>query len=208
MGKQGNGRKSERWRQEHARDPFVRQARHDGLRSRAVYKLMEIDRRDSLLRPGQHVLELGAAPGGWTEYVAAKVGPTGRVVATDILPMDAPADVAFVQGDFTENAIVERLDAAIGGTGVDLVLSDMAPNLSGIAVSDQARAMGLAELALDMAERCLREDGRFLVKLFQGAGYDVFVKTLRERFRHVGVRKPEASRARSREVYVLAGVLV
>ena len=199
---------SGRWLREHVEDVHVRRAQADGYRSRAVYKLREIDEKDALLRRGMAVLELGSAPGGWTQYVAERVGPTGRVVASDILPMDAVGDVTFVQGDFTERSVAEEIERALGVDGCDLVISDMAPNLSGVPSSDQARAMALAELALDTALRVLNPDGAFVTKVFQGEGFDAFGKALRAGFSSVKVRKPEASRARSREVYLVARKLI
>ena len=193
---------------EHLGDPHVKQAQADGYRSRAVYKLIELDEKDGLLKPGMAVLELGAAPGGWTQYIAAKLGERGRIVATDILEMDGLADVEFIQGDFTEETVLLQLEAALGDRGADLVLSDMAPNISGVSVSDQARAMGLADLALDIACTVLNEKGAFAVKLFQGEGFDAYIRDLRVRFQSVKLRKPAASRARSREVYAVARNLI
>lgn len=193
---------------EHVEDVWVRRAQADGYRSRAIYKLRELDEKDALLRPGQCVLELGSAPGSWTQYVAERVGPSGRVVASDILPMDPIGGVTFVRGDFTENAVAEEIERALGAHGCDLVISDMAPNLSGVAASDQARAMALVELALDTATRVLRADGAFVAKVFQGEGFDAFGRQLRARFSSVKVRKPEASRPRSREVYLVARNLI
>ena len=205
----GNRSKSsDRWMREHVEDEWVRRARADGYRSRAVYKLRELDERDALLRPGMAVLELGSAPGGWTQYVAERVGAGGRVVASDILPMDAVGDVTFVRGDFTEESVALEIERALGPGGCDLVISDMAPNLSGVPHADQARAMTLAELALDTASRVLGPDGTFVAKVFQGSGFDAFAAALRERFASVKVRKPRASRPRSREVYLVARNLV
>jgi len=193
---------------EHVSDRHVKQAVADGYRSRAVYKLIELDKKDKLIFRGATVLELGAAPGGWTQYVAQKVGDSGKVVASDILEMDSVANVTFVHGDFTDNEVADRIEEALGNTGADLVLSDMAPNISGIASSDQARAMGLAELALEMASAVLNENGGFVVKVFQGEGFDAYIKDVRSRFKTVKLRKPEASRPRSREIYVVARNLV
>jgi len=193
---------------EHVGDPHVKQAQADGYRSRAVYKLIELDKKDDLLKPGMAVLELGAAPGGWTQYLSGKLGEHGRIVATDILSMDGLHGVEFIQGDFTEEAVLQQLEAAIGERGADLVLSDMAPNISGVAVSDQARAMGLAELALDIAGSVLNENGAFAVKLFQGEGFDAYIRDMRTRFKSVKLRKPAASRARSREIYAVARNLI
>ncbi|MEF3192723.1 MAG: 23S rRNA (uridine(2552)-2'-O)-methyltransferase RlmE [Halothiobacillaceae bacterium] len=195
---------SQRWLHEHFTDPYVQRAKQEGWRSRAVYKLIEIQERDRILRPGQVVVDLGAAPGGWSQYAAGVIGDTGRLFALDILPMDSFAGVEFIQGDFTEEAVVEQLLARLAGRRVDVVLSDMAPNMSGLGSVDQPRAMYLAELSLDFATRVLGPRGVFLVKLFQGAGFDAYLHDLRSRFASVIMRKPDASRARSREVYALA----
>lgn len=195
---------SARWLAEHFSDAYVQRAQREGWRSRAVFKLEEIDRRDRLFRPGMIVIDLGAAPGGWSQYAARRLGGQGRVLALDILPMDALAGVEFLQGDFTEAAVLEALLARLGGAQADLVMSDMAPNISGESAIDQPRAMYLAELALDLARRVLRPEGVFLTKAFQGEGYETFVRELRASFGSVAVRKPKASRARSREVYLLA----
>jgi 23S rRNA (uridine2552-2'-O)-methyltransferase len=195
---------SERWLREHFGDEFVRQAQALGLRSRAAFKLLEIDQRDRLLRPGLTVVDLGAAPGGWAQVVADKVGPRGRVVALDLLPIEPLAGVAVLQGDFTEQVVLDRLLAELDGRPVDLVLSDMAPNMSGMKAVDQPRAALLAELALDCARQVLRPGGDFLVKMFQGEGFDPLLAELRTAFTKVVVRKPKASRPRSREVYLLA----
>lgn len=198
---------SDRWLKEHVSDQHVKQAQADGYRSRAVYKLMALNDKDSVIRKGDTVLELGAAPGGWTQYLAEQVGVNGKVVATDILEMDGFTGVTIIQGDFTDNAVADEIESAIG-TGADVVLSDMAPNLSGVAVSDQARAMGLADLALEMAQRVLKPEGVLVVKLFQGEGFDEYIQQLRTAFRSVKVRKPEGSRARSREIYAVARNLI
>ncbi len=195
---------SRRWLDEHHRDPYVRAAQQAGYRSRAVFKLRELDERHGLLRPGMTVLDLGAAPGGWSQYAAERLAGRGRIVASDILPMEPLPGVEFVRGDFREQAVFEALLAALDGQPVDLVFSDMAPNMSGMGAVDQPRAMYLAELALELATRVLAPRGTFLVKLFQGEGFDAFVRDLRQRFQNVGVRKPKASRPRSREVYALA----
>jgi len=196
---------SQRWIAEHENDVFVQKARRLGYRSRARFKLEEIDQKDHLLGPGQIVVDLGAAPGGWAEYAVEKVGRKGLVVGLDILPMEPVPGVVFLQADFTEDAALKALDAVPGmGSGIDLVLSDMAPNISGIDVSDQARAMYLAELALDFAKKRLKPGGTFLAKVFQGAGFDEFLADLRTNFTSVVSRKPKASRARSREMYLLA----
>jgi len=191
------------WMEEHVADSYVKRARAEGMRSRAAYKLDEIAARDRLLKPGMIVVDLGAAPGGWSQVAAERVGARGRVIALDVLEMRGLAGVIFVLGDFHDAKSVEALERALGGEKADLVLSDMAPNLSGIAVSDQARALELAELALDFALKHLKPQGNFLVKTFQGAGFDSFLKTLRSRFGSVAVRKPDASRSRSSEVYLV-----
>lgn len=182
----------------------MRQARAAGYRGRAVYKLIEIDRKDRLLRPGMRVVDLGAAPGSWSQYAAERVGPGGVVVASDILAMDPIPGVTFVQGDFRADDTLEAVLAATGGAEVDLVMSDMAPNMSGIGAVDQPAAMALAELAHELALRVLRPGGALLTKMFQGEGSDAFVQALRADFAAVRMRKPGASRDRSREVYVLA----
>ena len=195
---------SQRWLREHFNDPFVVRAQQEGYRSRAVYKLAEIDRRDQLLRPGMRVVDLGAAPGGWSQYAMERVGRSGHVVASDILPMDPVPGVDIVTGDFHETSVLDAILAQLGGERADLVLSDIAPNLSGTDAVDQPRAIYLCELALDLALRVLKPNGAFLVKLFQGQGSDEFLREMRKRFSSVVVRKPQASRPRSREVYVLA----
>ncbi|HEX9625509.1 MAG TPA: 23S rRNA (uridine(2552)-2'-O)-methyltransferase RlmE [Acidiferrobacterales bacterium] len=195
---------SKTWLAEHFSDEYVKRARREGYRSRAVYKLQEIDARDRLLKPGMTVVDLGAAPGGWAQYAAERVGPTGRVVALDILPMDALAGVEVITGDFTEAAVLAELETRLGGRPVDLVISDMAPNISGIGVSDQARAMYLAELAADFAIRHLKPGGGLLIKTFQGQGFTELLGRLRAAFGKVQARKPKASRDRSRETYLLA----
>ncbi|MFO7602387.1 MAG: 23S rRNA (uridine(2552)-2'-O)-methyltransferase RlmE [Gammaproteobacteria bacterium] len=197
-------KQSKRWLKEHFDDPYVQQAQKDGYRSRAVYKLLEIDDKDHLLRPGMAVVDLGAAPGGWSQIAAMRLGDTGRLVALDILPMDALADVSFIQGDFREESVYNELLALLGDTPIDLVMSDMAPNTSGIKAVDQPRAMYLAELALELAQKILKPGGDFLVKVFQGEGFDAYLNELRNSFKKVMVRKPKASRPRSREVYLLA----
>lgn len=195
---------SQRWLHEHFTDPYVQRAKQEGWRSRAVYKLMEMQEKDRILRPGQVVVDLGAAPGGWSQYAAGVIGDKGRLFALDILPMDSFAGVDFIQGDFTEQAVFEQLLARLDGRTVDVVLSDMAPNMSGQGSVDQPRAMYLAELALDFAQRVLGPQGVYLVKLFQGAGFDAYLRDLRAQFASVTMRKPDASRSRSREVYALA----
>lgn len=195
---------SQRWIQEHENDVYVQRARQDGYRSRATYKLLEINEKDRLIKPGMTVVDLGAAPGGWSQMAARLVGDKGHVVAMDILPMDGLAGVDFLQGDFREQEVLEQLLEMIGDRGVDLVISDMAPNISGMGVVDQPRAMYLTELALDMARQVLKPGGNFLVKVFQGEGFDEYVCDMRSSFGKVITRKPKASRPRSREVYLLA----
>lgn len=195
---------SQRWLREHFDDAFVARARQEGYRSRAVYKLAEIDRRDRLFRPGMRVVDLGAAPGGWSQYAADRVGPSGRVVSSDLLAMDPIPGVEIVTGDFREEVVLRQILDALGEDRADLVLSDIAPNLSGVDAVDQPRAIYLAELALDLAAGILKPNGAFLVKAFQGQGSDDFLRELRLRFRKISIRKPQASRSRSREVYVLA----
>lgn len=194
---------SANWLNEHVNDKYVKQAQVDGYRSRASYKLIEINDKDKLIRPGMLALDLGSAPGGWSQIMAPWVGDKGQVIASDILPMDSIADVEFIQGDFTEDAVFEQIMAAIGGRPVDVVVSDMAPNLSGINVSDQASSMYLVELALDMARNTLRKGGSFCAKVFQGEGSEQYLKDIRSSFDKVMIRKPAASRARSREVYIV-----
>lgn len=200
-------RSSRRWLKEHFDDPWVARAQAEGWRSRAVFKLLEIDQKDRLLKPGLRVLDLGAAPGGWSQVAAQRVGDRGQVVASDILEMEALAGVTFVQGDFREDEVFHEILNALEGGRVDLVLSDMAPNISGNKSVDQPRAMYLAELALEMAVEVLEPEGRFLVKVFQGEGFDAFREAMLKRFRSLKTRKPEASRARSREVYLLGSGL-
>ena len=195
---------SHRWLQEHFSDPYVKKAQADGLRSRAAYKLEELVERDRLLKPGMTVVDLGAAPGGWSQWVRQALGDRGRVIALDILDMPPLAGVEFIHGDFREDEILEKLESSLGGAPVDLVLSDMAPNKSGVSAVDQPRAMYLSELAMDFADRHLRPGGDFLIKLFHGAGFDDYVRELRRRYAKVVVRKPAASRQRSPEVYALA----
>ena len=194
---------SQRWLKEHFSDPYVKKAQAEGLRSRAAYKLEELIERDRLLKPGMTVVDLGAAPGGWSQYVRQAMGDNGRVVAMDILDMPSLAGVEFLHGDFREQAVLSQLEAMLGGAQVDLVLSDMAPNKSGVDAVDQPRAMHLAELAMDFADHHLRTGGAFLIKLFQGEGFDDYVRDMRRRYDKVSIRKPEASRKRSPEVYAL-----
>ena len=197
-------RSSERWLREHHADPYVQRARAEGWRSRAIYKLEEMDRGARLLKAGSVVLDLGAAPGAWSQYARRQVGRNGRVVASDILPMEALAGVDFVQGDFREQGVAEQIRRALGETGLDVLLSDMAPNLSGMDAIDAPRSMYLAELALEMAQTLLKPDGSALIKLLQGAGFQEFVASARRQFRQVRLLKPEASRSRSPETYLLA----
>ena len=195
---------SGRWLKEHFDDHYVRQSQKEGWRSRASYKLLEIQEKDHIFRPGSKVVDLGAAPGGWSQVAVQLVGEQGRVVASDILPMDAIAGVDFVQGDFTEEAVLEQILATIGADQVDLVISDMAPNMSGALSVDQPNAMYLVELALDLSRQVLRRGGVFLTKVFQGEGFDEYLRDMKTSFDKVQTRKPQASRARSREVYLLA----
>ena len=195
---------SRRWLAEHHSDPYVKQAREAGYRSRAVFKLQQIQQKDHLIRPGMAVVDLGAAPGGWSQYTAGILKGRGRIVALDILPMDPIDGVEFIQGDFREESVLGTLRALLGEQPVDLVLSDLAPNMSGIDASDQARVMYLAELALDFCREVLKPGGNLLIKQFQGEGFDAYLKVLRAAFGSVQIRKPDASRDRSREVYLLA----
>lgn len=195
---------SQRWLAEHFADPYVKKAQAEGLRSRAAYKLEELLERDRLLKPGMVVVDLGAAPGGWSQWVRQALGDSGRVIATDILEMPSLAGVEFLHGDFREDVVLSALEATLGGKRVDLVLSDMAPNKSGLDTVDQPRAMHLAELAMDFADHHLRNDGSLLIKLFQGVGFDDYVRELRRRYAKVAIRKPDASRKRSPEVYAMA----
>jgi 23S rRNA (uridine2552-2'-O)-methyltransferase len=191
------------WMQEHVNDHYVQEAKRLGYRARAAFKLIEIDARDRLLRSGQLVVDLGAAPGSWSQVAAAKLRGNGTVIAVDLLAMDGIAGVDFIQGDFSEDEALAALEAALRGRKVDLVLSDMAPNMSGVGSVDQARGMLLAELALEFAGKWLKPNGALLVKVFQGEGFDAFRGQLLDAFRTVGVRKPKASRDRSSEVYLL-----
>lgn len=195
---------SKKWLREHFDDAYVKKAQQEGWRSRAVYKLIEIDERDKLLKPGMTVIDLGAAPGGWAEYAARRVGDNGRVIALDLLPMDAIAGVEFIEGDFREEAVYERLLAVLDGRPVDLVMSDMAPNMSGMKAVDQPRAMYLAELTLELAQKVLKPGGDMLTKAFTGEGLDEFKRDIRQHFAKLIVRKPKASRPRSPEIYLLA----
>ena len=196
---------SRQWLRRHVNDPYVQRSKREGYRSRSAYKLIEIDDKDRILKPGQVVVDLGAAPGGWSQVLAKRLAGAGTIIAVDLLPMDPVSGVTFIQGDFSSKRGLEALHSALEGRQVDVVLSDMAPNLSGIPSSDQARCMELAELARDFALLHLQtEDGVFVVKVFQGAGYDDFLKSLRAAFRKVTVRKPDASRDESAEQYLLA----
>ena len=195
---------SGRWLQEHFKDQYVKASQEDGYRSRASYKLRELNDKDKLIVPAMTVVDLGAAPGGWSQVAAELVGDKGFVLASDILPMDSLAGVEFVQGDFTESTVFDRLIEALGGRSVDIVISDMAPNMSGISDVDQPKAMYLVELALDMARSVLKPGGSFACKVFQGEGFDAWMTDVRSSFSRVCTRKPNASRARSREVYLVA----
>ena len=195
---------SKRWLAEHFDDPYVKQAQQQGLRSRAAFKLLELQDKYALIRPGMTVVDLGAAPGGWCQVARPLVGPGGRVIALDVLAMEPLPGVAFILGDFTEEEPLRELEQALDGAGVDLVMSDMAPNISGMATVDQAKAMYLAELALEFVRTHLKPGGDFVVKLFQGTDFDSFVLQVRSLFGKVRVIKPKASRPRSKEVYLLA----
>lgn len=195
---------SQRWLKEHFSDPYVKKAQAEGLRSRAAYKLEELLARDRLIKPGMTIVDLGAAPGGWAQMARKVMGGKGRVIALDILDMPPIAGVEFIHGDFRQDAVLSELVSLLGGQPVDLVLSDMAPNMSGVDTVDQARAMHLSELARDFADSHLKPDGDFVIKLFQGEGFDAYVKDLRTRYRKLAIRKPAASRRRSNEVYALA----
>jgi len=200
----GRSKSSHQWLKSHFDDEFVKRAQREGYRSRAVYKLEEIQRKDRILRPGMTVIDLGAAPGGWSQYAAQALRGSGRIIALDILPMEPLAGVEFLQGDFREEAVFARLLERLAGAPVDLVMSDMAPNISGMQAVDQPGSMYLAELAVDFADRVLRQGGVLLFKAFQGEGFDPLVKALRVHYQAIRIRKPRASRPRSREVYVLA----
>ena len=204
MTKKKHSASSKRWLKEHFDDHYVQKAQKEGWRSRAIYKLEEIQQKDRLIKPGMTLVDLGAAPGGWSQLSAQLVGDNGQVIACDILPMDPIVGVDFLQGDFREDAVLEALLNRIGGKTVDIVLSDMAPNLAGNSAVDQSRSMYLCELALDMCHQVLKAEGKFVVKVFQGEGFDQFVKDVRAAFKVVKIRKPDSSRARSREVYLVA----
>jgi 23S rRNA (uridine2552-2'-O)-methyltransferase len=204
MSKQKHSASSGRWLKEHFDDKYVNEAKKKGYRSRAIFKIEEIQNKDKLLKAGMTVVDLGAAPGGWSQYAASIVGETGQVIACDILPMDSIAEVAFLQGDFREESVLEALLERIGPNKVDVVMSDMAPNMAGNSSVDQPRAMYLVELALDMCRQVLAPKGSFVVKVFQGEGFDEYLQEVRNMFTAVKIRKPDSSRARSREVYVVA----
>jgi 23S rRNA (uridine2552-2'-O)-methyltransferase len=195
---------SKQWLQEHFHDEYVKLAQQQGYRSRAVFKLIEINQKDKLFRPGINVIDLGAAPGGWSEYVRSVLSKRDKVIALDILSIEPIKGVQFIQGEFTENEVLERLYKELDGASVNVVLSDMAPNLSGNKAMDQPRSMFLAELALDTARTVLVAGGVFLVKVFQGSGSDEFLREIRGSFAQVMIRKPKASRSRSNEIYILA----
>lgn len=195
---------SHRWLQEHNRDHYVKRSQQEGYRSRASYKLIELDKKDRLFRPGMTVVDLGSAPGGWSQVAAKLVGEKGRVVASDILPMDSIADVDFICGDFTEESVFDEILGTLNNELADLVISDMAPNMSGMRAVDQPKAMYLVELALDLACRILKPGGDFVAKVFHGEGFDEYMLEVKGRFERVVTRKPDASRSRSREVYLVA----
>jgi 23S rRNA (uridine2552-2'-O)-methyltransferase len=192
------------WLQEHVNDPYVKQAQRDGYRSRSSYKLIQLNERDRLIRPGMLIVDLGSAPGGWSQVATRLAGEQARVVATDILPMDPLKNVDFIQGDFTEEAVLNQVLERLGGRKPHLVICDIAPNISGVDSADQASSMYLVELALDFARQALEPKGDFVVKVFQGAGADAYIKDVRTSFDKVFIRKPAASRPRSREVYLVA----
>lgn len=194
---------SKQWMREHINDPYVQMAQKDGYRSRAAYKLLEIDERDHLLKAGMVVVDLGATPGGWCQVAANKIGDKGKVIALDLLPLAPLARVDFIQGDFREESVLAQLEEKLAGKQIDLVISDMAPNISGIDSADQARSIHLAELALEFSVQHLHPGGAFLVKVFQGSGFEEYVKLMRHHFKKVVTRKPKASRDRSSEVYML-----
>ena len=195
---------SHNWLKEHFNDPYVKMAQKDGYRSRASYKLLELQEKDRLIRPGMSVIDLGAAPGGWSQVTSRLIGGQGRLIASDILEMDSIPDVTFIQGDFTQDEVLAQILEAVGNTEVDLVISDMAPNMSGTPAVDIPKAMFLCELAIDLATRVLKPGGDFLIKIFQGEGFDVYLKETRKKFDKVQMLKPDSSRDRSREQYLLA----
>ncbi|MBF6042269.1 MULTISPECIES: 23S rRNA (uridine(2552)-2'-O)-methyltransferase RlmE [Pseudomonas] len=192
------------WLKRHVNDPYVKQAQKDGYRSRASYKLLEVQEKYKLIRPGMSVVDLGAAPGGWSQVTSRLIGGEGRLIASDILEMDSIPDVTFIQGDFTEDEVLARILEAVGNSQVDLVISDMAPNMSGTPEVDMPKAMFLCELALDLAERILKPGGNFVIKIFQGEGFDVYLKDTRRKFDKIQMIKPDSSRGSSREQYMLA----
>ncbi|KAE9643166.1 23S rRNA (uridine(2552)-2'-O)-methyltransferase RlmE [Pseudomonas sp. PB106] len=192
------------WLKRHVNDPYVKQAQKDGYRSRASYKLLEVQEKYKLIRPGMSVVDLGAAPGGWSQVTSRLIGGQGRLIASDILEMDSIPDVTFIQGDFTEDAVLAEILEAVGNSQVDLVISDMAPNMSGTPEVDMPKAMFLCELALDLAERILKPGGNFVIKIFQGEGFDVYLKDARKKFDKIQMIKPDSSRGSSREQYMLA----
>src|SRR5690606_40890257 len=194
---------SSRWLKEHFDDPFVKMAQKDGYRSRASYKLLEVQEKDRILRPGMTVIDLGSAPGGWSQVTSRVIGDKGTLIASDILPMAAIADVTFIEGDFTEERVFNEIMDAVGNNPVDLVISDMAANMSGVRSADQAAAMYLCELALDLASKVLRPGGDFFIKVFHGYGFDAFMLVVSSRLEKVQMRKPASSRDRSREQYLL-----
>ena len=193
-----------KWLQRHVNDPYVKQAQKDGYRSRASYKLLEVQEKYKLIRPGMTVVDLGAAPGGWSQVTSRLIGGEGRLIASDILEMDSIPDVTFIQGDFTEDKVLAQILEAVGNSQVDLVISDMAPNMSGTPEVDMPKAMFLCELALDLAERILKPGGNFVIKIFQGEGFDVYLKDARRKFDKIQMIKPDSSRDSSREQYMLA----
>jgi len=204
MARDSRSGSSKRWLQEHFDDKYVKEAKKQGLRSRAVFKIDELDAKDKLIKPGMTVIDLGAAPGGWSQYATKKVGSSGKVIACDILPMDSIAGVDFLQGDFREEAVLNALLNRLGDDKVGLVMSDMAPNMAGNPAIDQPNAMYLVELALEMCREVLTKDGAFVVKVFHGEGFDDYFKLVKTMFKTVRTRKPDSSRARSREVYIVA----
>lgn len=200
----GHSKSSKRWLKEHFSDPFVQAAQKQNWRSRAVFKLMELQERDKIIKPGMNIVDLGAAPGGWCQYAKSIMGDSGKIIAIDLLPFDPIVGVDFIQGDFADNEVYEELLNKVAGNKIDLVMSDLAPNMSGLSAVDQPKSMYLVELALEFAEKVLDPKGTFVVKIFQGEGFDEFVRNVRAKFKKVVIRKPKASRPRSREVYLLA----
>lgn len=204
MSKTGRSKSSKQWLKEHFEDEYVLRAQKEGYRSRAIYKLIEIQQKDKILKPGMTVIDLGAAPGGWSEYAVTQLAGKGRIIALDILPMEPMPGVEIIEGDFRDDAVLAQLMTLIGVDRADLVICDMAPNISGMGVVDLPRAYYLSELALDLAQQVLKPGGGLLVKLFQGEGFDAYLKLLKQHFSKQVMRKPKASRARSREIYALA----